>query len=150
MAAPGVAEARLTMTAPFCAAVVETVGDEVGLTPPPPPAFPPPHPHIKAFASRIAASIVALAHIVFLLFQRKVKEPIRPGPYLTSLFHYPQYWAQTRARHATEFSKLLLLLLPSFSKHPQVLHSGSTMSAPGVLSVGCEPFPHHWNLSSQS
>jgi hypothetical protein len=101
-------------------------GGEVAPTPPPPPAFPPPHPHIKAFANRIAASIVAFAHIVFLLFfQRKVKEPIRAGPYLTSLFHYPQYWAQTRARHATEISKLLLLLMPSFSERPQVLHSGA-------------------------
>ena len=62
MAALGVAEARLTIMAPFCAAVVEIVGAWVGLTPPPPP-FPPPHPIIKAFNSRIAVSIVAAADI---------------------------------------------------------------------------------------
>jgi hypothetical protein len=67
MAAPGVEEARLTITAPFCAAVEETVGDWVGLTPPPP-LFPPPHPIVKAFDSRIAVSIVAAAHIAELRF----------------------------------------------------------------------------------
>jgi hypothetical protein len=74
MAAPGVAEARLTITAPFCAAVVETVGDWVGPAPPPL-LFPPPHPIIKAFDSRIAVSIIAAADIARLAFERKCKNP---------------------------------------------------------------------------
>jgi len=88
MAAPEVADARLTITAPFCAAEVEMVGGGVGLTPPPP--FPPPHPPIEAFDNRIAVSIVASAHIAKLRFRERVKERIRAGPYLTSLFNYPQ------------------------------------------------------------
>jgi hypothetical protein len=53
--------------APFCAVVVEIVGGRVGLTPPPP-LFPPPHPIIKAYDSRIAVSIVAAADITRLAF----------------------------------------------------------------------------------
>jgi len=54
--------------------VVETVGAWVVLTPPPPPLFPPPHPIIKAFDSRIAVSIVAAADIVRFAFLKRVKE----------------------------------------------------------------------------
>src|SRR5260370_26300015 len=88
MAAPEVAEARLIITAPFCAAELEIVGGGGGLTPPPP--FPPPHPPIEAFDNRIAVSIVASAHIAKLRFREGVKERIRAGPYLASLFNYPQ------------------------------------------------------------
>src|SRR5260370_4287632 len=88
MAAQEGAEARLTITATFCAAEVEMVGGGVGFTPPPP--FPPPHPPIEAFANRIAVSIVASAHIAKLRFRERVKERIRAGPYLASLFNYPQ------------------------------------------------------------
>src|SRR5260370_36802422 len=93
MAASEVAEARLIITAPFCAAELEMVGGGVGLTPPPP--FPPPHPPIEAVDNRIAVSIVASAHIAKLRFRERVKERIRAGPYLASLFNaslfnYPQ------------------------------------------------------------
>src|ERR1700687_5767686 len=124
MDAPGLAEARLTITAPFSAAVVETVGDEVGLTPPPPP-FPPPHPHIKALDNRIAFRIVAFTDIATLRFRERVKEPIR-APYLTRLFNYPQIPA-SNVRRAMEVSGSLLLrlMLSCASKRPQVLHSGA-------------------------
>src|SRR6266404_250584 len=89
MAAPAVAEARLTITAPFCAAVVETVGACVVLPPPPPPLFPPPHPIIKAFDSRIAVSIVAAAHIAKL---RCGEKSVRTHP-RWSLFNYPRFSA---------------------------------------------------------
>jgi hypothetical protein len=46
---------------------VETVGACVVL-PPPPPLFPPPHPIIKAFDSKIVVNIVAPAHMAKLAF----------------------------------------------------------------------------------
>src|ERR1035438_9121402 len=63
MAAPGVAEARLTMTAPLCAAVVAMAGaTAVGIGPGLEP--PPLHPHNKALERRIAPSIDPPARIL--------------------------------------------------------------------------------------
>ena len=62
MVAPEVVVARLTMTAPFCAAEVDMVGAAALLCIEPELALlPPPHPHIKAPDKTIAASIAVSA-----------------------------------------------------------------------------------------
>jgi hypothetical protein len=67
MTALGVAEARRTISAPFCAAVVEMVGAEVTFNPPPrfPPlsTLPPPHPRTTAPAKKTAANIATFDRI---------------------------------------------------------------------------------------
>src|ERR1035438_2337486 len=66
MAAPGVVEARLTTTAPFCAAAVEKVGAAAWVcvvVPPPLPLLLPPHPHSNAVDKTIAISIASPGRI---------------------------------------------------------------------------------------
>ncbi len=78
MAVPEVADAKLTITAPFCAVVVEMVGVAVVFSPPP--LFPAPRAHIKALDKRMTVSIVIAVRMVKLLFREGVKEPIQPLP----------------------------------------------------------------------
>jgi hypothetical protein len=70
MVAPVVVEARLAITALFCAAAVVTTGAAAGVEPPPPPPPPfppppplPPHPISKAFNKKIAVSVAVLGYI---------------------------------------------------------------------------------------
>jgi hypothetical protein len=66
MVAAGVVVARLTTTAPFCAAVVEIVGAVAGVwvvVVTVPVLLPPPHPHNKIPEKTIAVSIAAPARI---------------------------------------------------------------------------------------
>src|SRR5579864_7998582 len=66
MTAPGVVDARVMISAPFCAAAVEMVGAEVMFAPPPLPfpPLPPPHPRSAALDKKIAASIATFSRIV--------------------------------------------------------------------------------------
>lgn len=85
MEAPEVAEARLTITAPFCAAEVVMTGAWVGVVvwpplPPLPPVLalpPPPHPHNKAPDKTIAASIATPVLIASLHLSGVGEWPIR-------------------------------------------------------------------------
>src|SRR5579864_1996373 len=71
MTAPGVVDARVMISAPFCAAAVEMVSAEV-IFPPPPlpfpplpfPPLPPPHPRSAALDKKIAASIATFSRMV--------------------------------------------------------------------------------------
>jgi hypothetical protein len=72
MEAPEVVEARLTITAPFCAGVVEIIGAAVEFAPVPPPfparppllSPPPPNPQIKAVENRITVNTAESVCIV--------------------------------------------------------------------------------------
>ena len=107
MTAPGVAEARLTITAPFCAVVVETVGAEVIFAPPPLlfPPLPPPHPRITALDKKIAASITAFVRISALARHSAV-------PYLTAR----ELQRQTGAQSAMQRRWLNLEILLATSR----------------------------------
>src|SRR6266567_7820365 len=68
MVAPDVVEARLTTTAPFCAALLVMLGAAVGFPPPPPPLFVPAPPHPCSNALNIKTAAIAQLACIILLF----------------------------------------------------------------------------------
>src|SRR5213080_1847570 len=97
MVAPDVVEARLTTTAPFCAALLVMLGAAAGF-PPPPPRFVPAPPHPCSNALNIKTAAIAQFACIILPFLNTLRMRQFVCPDARCLFPEP---APARCTHET-------------------------------------------------